>query len=604
MAPMTEEDMEWFKSTFHPIPRPQLPDDCMQYSLYWVSKTTRNTADERAELAEVQKAATELVKTHLQNYIWQREPFKLEFVREDGVTLLRGQTEYGDSIEDEWVITYLLRELTRRFNELWVRVTDSDGEFLLVEAAATLPEWLEPDIAVNRIWIHKGELIIIKPDSHKRHITEKLSFQDARKVILDEPKRLMHSPTIEEEAFYRLRNYPKQISQNMHTARIRLPRRIAWLLHIKPAFISPAVEAFYLRDPISLKPLQAKNANNLTFQADDFVTVSVKFSRVGYAQLKSQDFAVPTVWAGKLPSPDNQTVFASAETGMKVSCGFEMLVSDPQNQDKQFVREIKMLLEDLEAGDEHLPTDEEIDAEWSKAEDDEKWLDISFEDLDSELKGKNRPGRGAAGDFGDASAQENLRRIVAQFEKFLNNDTAGFEGADFIDNYDLDEDTDGDSDWSDEGEDKELSFDEEAFDRAMKEMMGMPSHDSAHRVKSYNKIEEINPGDSGDEDPSPEEIEKLSKQFEAELSTTGVLNHSGTRAGKNKGKGRSVKGKEAADPEDVANSVDVKDIDDNPKINLARNLLESFQSQAGAAGPSTNLMGLMGVKMPKDDRHV
>ncbi|KAI5307323.1 hypothetical protein KEM56_007589 [Ascosphaera pollenicola] len=65
MAPMTEEDLEWFKSTFHPIPRPQLPDDCMQYSLYWISKDTTGTADERAALAEVQKAASELVKTYL-----------------------------------------------------------------------------------------------------------------------------------------------------------------------------------------------------------------------------------------------------------------------------------------------------------------------------------------------------------------------------------------------------------------------------------------------------------------------------------------------------------------------------------------------------------
>ncbi|KAI5301163.1 hypothetical protein KEM55_001970, partial [Ascosphaera atra] len=150
MAPMTEEDLEWFKSTFHPIPKPQLPDDCMEYSLYWISDITNGTADDRAKLQEVQKAASALVREHLKDYIWQREGFKLEFTREDGVTLLRGRTVYADSIEDEWVITFILRELTRQFEELWVRVTDSDGEFLLVEAAATLPEWLEPDIADHR----------------------------------------------------------------------------------------------------------------------------------------------------------------------------------------------------------------------------------------------------------------------------------------------------------------------------------------------------------------------------------------------------------------------------------------------------------------------
>lgn len=68
-----------------------------------------------------------------------------------GLSLLRGHTEYGDSIEDEWVIVYLLRELSKQFEDLWVKVTDNDGEFLLVEAAATLPTWLGPEVADNRV---------------------------------------------------------------------------------------------------------------------------------------------------------------------------------------------------------------------------------------------------------------------------------------------------------------------------------------------------------------------------------------------------------------------------------------------------------------------
>ena len=64
---------------------------------------------------------------------------------------LHGLANYGDSIEDEWLIVYLLRELSARFPELWVKVVDTDGEFLLIEAANTLPTWLNPDIADNRV---------------------------------------------------------------------------------------------------------------------------------------------------------------------------------------------------------------------------------------------------------------------------------------------------------------------------------------------------------------------------------------------------------------------------------------------------------------------
>lgn len=68
-----------------------------------------------------------------------------------GITFLCGRTEYGDSVEDEWVIVWLLRELTKKFPDLWVKLGDNDGEFLLIEAAGSLPAWLESEVADNRV---------------------------------------------------------------------------------------------------------------------------------------------------------------------------------------------------------------------------------------------------------------------------------------------------------------------------------------------------------------------------------------------------------------------------------------------------------------------
>jgi len=64
---------------------------------------------------------------------------------------LRGLTNYGDSVEDEWLIVYILRELSKKFQDLWIKVVDTDGEFLLIEAANALPRWLNPEIADNRV---------------------------------------------------------------------------------------------------------------------------------------------------------------------------------------------------------------------------------------------------------------------------------------------------------------------------------------------------------------------------------------------------------------------------------------------------------------------
>ena len=648
--PPTDDDIAWFKSTFHPIPKAELPDDCVEYSLHLISADldAANDSEVRNRLRDVQKYASELQKTWTKDYIWQRQGFSLELTQENGevcmpfwrtkenqltlslgVSLLSGRTEYGDSVEDEWVVVWLLRELTKKFDDLWVKITDSDGEFLLIEASGTLPAWLEPDVAENRVWIQNGGLVVIRPETaaKSRRATEKLTLQEARNIVLQKPTRLLRSASIQEEAFYRLRNYPAKIKENMHHAIARLPRKIVFLLRQKPAYIAPAVEAFYLRDPIALKPLQTKGSlDQLTFPPTDLVTVSVKVPRVAYAQLKSQDFLVPAVWDGKMPSKSEAEDYVRAEIGMKIACGFEMLVSDSHYQDKAAVREMKMLLDDLETGDETLPTNEEIE-NWDRVQDDEKWLDISFEDLEGELAGKSKgPANGSKskGTFGDVGAQENLQRIVKQFEDFLNDDKAGVEGAGMFDDDSDTEDMDDDSDdaVSDSGEDKEASFDEDEFTKMMREMMGMPAgvmrevmagkdlsrktgaHDAASAPKS-GRVEEIDGSDS--ESGDDEEMKELMRQMETELRESGALNLDpstrkvGEASKAIKGSGKASAATPATEHEEDNDESSDDGSENDIDINLAKNLLESLRSQAGMAGPGSNLMGMMGMQMPRDE---
>lgn len=84
--PPTEEDLAWFRSTFHPIPKPRLPDDCVEYCLYIFNSEIdpSNDSELRLRLREVQKHASELQKEWLKDYIWQRQGFGLEMATEDG----------------------------------------------------------------------------------------------------------------------------------------------------------------------------------------------------------------------------------------------------------------------------------------------------------------------------------------------------------------------------------------------------------------------------------------------------------------------------------------------------------------------------------------
>ncbi|KAK3180762.1 hypothetical protein Dsin_000163 [Dipteronia sinensis] len=622
----SEEDVAWLKSTFHPIPKPSLPDDSIEYSIYLVSSTLQGSNDSelRLQLREVQKYANEIQKQWLKGYIWQRESFALELKKEDGevgagqlqsrnvrltvhagLSYLRGCTEYGDSIEDEWVIVWVLRELTKKFNNIWIKVTDSDGEFLLIEASGTIPAWLEPEVAENRVWINDGQLKIIKPANSARsskRTKEKLSLSDAQQVMLQEPKRIMHSTSIEEEAFYRLRNYPAQIKDNMHHALITIPRKAAFLLLQRPAYIASAIEAFYLRDPIALKPLQKQdNHAALQFAPKDFVTVSVKFPRVGYAQVKSQDFSPPSLWKKAMPSTSNVEAYTRASTGMKVTCGFEMLLSDPQYQDKQTVREMRMVLDDLDTGDEQLPSDQDLE-KLEKRHDDEKWLDIDFDDLEHELGGKNKgEDDSRKREFGDKAAQENLQRIVKQFEDFLNDDSGRTGGDEILDdsseledgdNSDLEEDDEDDA-----GEDKDASFDEDEFTRMMQEMMGMPP-DVMKEIMS-GTIDALSEGQTGqgskdvrdramskiqEVDSSDEDIEDV-KQMESELRASGALNL-------NSREQQRLSSHQIDERDDIGDSEDDQGLNDFD-ADFARNILQSFKSSGGMGGPAANLMSMM-----------
>jgi len=550
---------------------------------------------------------------------------------------LHGLTNYGDSVEDEWLIVYILKELSTKFPSLWIKVVDTDGEFLLIEAANALPRWLNPEIADNRVWINNNRLRIIPLSAAPASPTAKatapvsrpLSVEEANQTIASTPQILINSPLLEEEAFYRLRNYPSQISASLHHSPITIPRKLAYLIHDRPASIAPAVEAFYLRDPVALKPLQS-NSSNLIFPPTDLVTVSTRFTKVLYAQLKSQQFTAPESWrdilakSGKHAPSDHIGVkkHAQFELGMKVTSGFEMLLTDPKNGDNRLVRELKILVDDLETDDDVvLPTDDEI-SKWKdvKREDDETWLDINFEDFERELEGKNKGDKKQAAPgvfgpepppgFGDAKTQADLKKMVERFEAFLNDDEAGIDGAE-MDDMDIEDDDDDEDDDDSEDEDKDVSFDEKEFAKMMREMMGMPSEEdeetgakSSKPVKTQmggNRIQELDSSDEEDEEIEATELKKVMDQMEAELNEAGALNLDPTPSKLAALKGNSKAGREKAQARGEDTDDDESDGEIDIDFNLAKNLLESFKSQAGMAGPGGNLMGMMGMQLPRDE---
>jgi len=614
-----QDDFKWFGEGFDGFPK-RLAEDVVEYIIFVVDARLSDIQT-RERLQAFQRALAGLEKMFLKEYIWQRDPIKLDLIREENRWLLKGTTNYGDSVADEWLVVYLLRELSKEFRDAWIRIYDTDGEFLLIEAANALPKWLNPEVAENRVWINNHRLLIV-PLS-KDEVPGPLKQTEALSIIQETPARPQHYIKVEQEAFHRLKGYPSAISENQHHATLPLPRKVAHILHLNPSYIAPAVEAFYLRDPISLRLLQPDQSQSpLLFSPDDFVDVSVRFTKVLYAQLLGQHWepSGPLEKALEQLCEDSSST-EKAEIGVKVTAGLEMLLRHKIYADKKAVREISLLLEDLDTGDDALPTDADI-AVWPKREDDEGWLNIDFAEFERELAGK-----GGDKGFGDKAAQENLKKMVERFSAFMGDEEAGIDGAGSMDPMDMDNDSDaGNRDWDDpeisdsesnhegekkgeddedededEDEDDDGDQDEDAdaeyaeYEKVYEKYMTLSAAEKALLTDDARSLALAEEAEREEDD----EIKKLSEMMEAELFGHGALDLN-PKDSQKKGQ-KPSKGKGKAKLEEVQEEVESDDeeaLDEN--YNLAENMLKAFKGQGGMAGPAGNLMGMMGVQFPPD----
>ena len=404
-------------------------------------------------------------------------------------------------------------------------------------------------------------------------LSKSLSKRQALDFLANSNQSLLHLDVVEEEAFFRVKKYPEQIQRNLHRAQGVIPRKLASILLKNPAYVSSAVKAFYLRDPLNMYTLQKRGLDSLVFPPDDLVRCPIKFTRVGFAQIKAQRLELSQKWMHSAAKKFNSNLNeAWVDTGAKVSCGFEILLSDPIYQDLKVVREIELILEDIKNGDEELPFVDTA-ASWSIFEDDDSWLNISYEDFEKELS--SREAGGDAKGFGDANVHGNLKKLVSRFEDFLKDDAAGLDGVDFDE---MDEDEEQDYSESDPCEMAEKPENEEDTDEltelirstlkmspeTMREIMG--TSDSTGQPRKA-KSDKANVEDLGDR----LEIERLGQAMELELRNAGALDMQGEY------------------------------VSDERK-HLVENILESIKSQEGGSGPTGNLLGMMGLRLPPDSR--
>ncbi len=83
MEDSKDDGFKWFGEGFDGFPR-RLPEDCVEYTIHIIDSALTGLAV-RKQLRRIQDAAAALTKRLLKDFIWQRDGFSLELVKEEGM---------------------------------------------------------------------------------------------------------------------------------------------------------------------------------------------------------------------------------------------------------------------------------------------------------------------------------------------------------------------------------------------------------------------------------------------------------------------------------------------------------------------------------------
>lgn len=529
-------------------------EDFVEYSLYPVK--------EGEDLPKLKEEVVERLNKYTSDYMWHQEAFHLDILKK----CLYGKVFFGDNIEDEWFIISLLLEISKQL-EVIIRVTDQDGEVLLIEAADFLPKWAQdPETCDKRVYIFGGQIHLIPVADRPSQLTPLASksitikVQDAITTIIKYNKVTCASLEVQKCIKQRLGTYPGNWKQHQHVGHFLLPNSIRTVLNQAPHLVSPAIRCFYTRDNRDVQVCR-----KMHYSDDSFQVKSLKLTKCLYAMLGKQNFLPDK----KQNWPNNINNCKAALLGYKLTCGFEILASHQNGKkrleaymdkleksgffqgelkgSKKYVHLYQEALKHFE--DNNVDKEEEFSyshelsnllkscniSEDTKEvlvpQDDDSWMDVqqdSFDDmLAKHFKVKNNVSE---------------KDIPAEMKNFLKS-MSDLEGV---------EESSG-------KKEKSLDFDPDQFESALRKVLDIPNED-----EDDSDSEE----EDDDVDLDKETVSDYYKEMDEEL------------------KGTKVHGEE----EEWDRPLDI----DSRVLN---NLLESFKSQEGLPGPASTLLEPLGFNL-------
>nr|XP_003702523.1 PREDICTED: protein SGT1 homolog ecdysoneless [Megachile rotundata] len=308
-------------------------DDILECFLYPKICYTKppETVTEEMLLQEIEKF-NEAIAPYVKDYIWHsselifrprtKQALLLEKLVEGSVSLEEFNIlphiyvclHFDEDISDEWFTVFLIFKLTQTFGGLIAKVTDSDGEFLLIEAANVLPPWANPETCDNHVFISNGELHIVR-EKHK-------TLFNLLNNIQEKPYLSKASEKVQDVLRKRINIYPDEIKKRHHKARVFLPEKAVLILRQEPRFVALAIRRICHSDPFERKVCRAMKY----FPPEQRVMVNVKMTKCLYAMASHCRYTGDPRTGWNLP-PVTSPKYNAHTLGIKIACGLEMLVA-------------------------------------------------------------------------------------------------------------------------------------------------------------------------------------------------------------------------------------------------------------------------------------
>ncbi|RQM11279.1 hypothetical protein DD237_000810 [Peronospora effusa] len=472
---------------------------------------------------------------------------------------MSGCSSVGDAIQDEWVVAKL-------FPGVVGRVADSDGEFLLIESAEALPDWVTPEDSERRVFAMNGKLHIALPlMTSKRGKDGSWYDEDALKQVLDTSVKTEVSAAVQQLIQHKLDEVPTYIRENCHRVTCLLPERAAHVIAKNGELVGPAVEAFYYREPKQTGLVCSKMATFMP-EGDKVVEQRVTFSRAMFAQLKHQEFFPPKP-------------FLSRDARYRVlerSKGGENTISNTQAANIG----VKLACDQLgrpwkKKGEEALQHNSaKLSTQPTEPDDSDSWMYMHPDTLETQLQ------RAAtAVDASTAGGADELQSMADMFGKFVDG-VSGVEGVEGV---------------------KPVQFDMSSFmkilnghEASSKGAAGLDAPWGEHYMDEDESDSDVDSVRDGSDDGDLAWGEAMA-EMEAELA--------GTKAARSFSPFEKLENNE----KEVESSLHTDDIMDEQvgsvpissakpldlDYNLLSNLLESFAAQEGHAGPVSTILNEM-----------